>query len=49
MSDLFWTVDSLVVKDNVLFGFGWIFHAHYDIVSLRFRVMSTESGMPEYI
>ncbi|MEI2658528.1 MAG: glycosyltransferase [Nitrosomonas sp.] len=49
MSDLFWTIDSLVVKDNVLFGFGWIFHPHYDIVSLRFRVMSTESGVPEYI
>lgn len=49
MSDLFWTIDSLVVKDNVLFGFGWIFHAQYDIASLRFRVMSTENGNPEYI
>lgn len=49
MPDLYWTIDSLVVKDNVLFGFGWVFHARYEIVSLRFRVMSAASGTPEYI
>lgn len=49
MSKVFWTIDSLVAKDNVLFGFGWIFHAQHEIVSLRFRVMSTESEVPEYI
>lgn len=49
MSKLFWTIDSLVIKDNVLFGFGWIFHACHEIVSLRFRVTSTKNGIPEYI
>ena len=49
MSEVFWSIDTLVVKDNVLFGFGWIFHAQHEIVSLRFRVMSTESGVLEYI
>lgn len=49
MSKLFWTIDSLVIKDNVLFGFGWIFHARHEIVSLRFRVVSTKNRIPEYI
>ncbi|MBY0475847.1 MAG: glycosyltransferase [Nitrosomonas sp.] len=49
MSDLYWTIDSLVVKDNVLFGFGWIFHARHEIASLRFRVTSAEKDAPEYI
>lgn len=49
MSDLYWTIDSLVVKDNVMFGFGWIFHARYEVVSLRFRVMSVERNVPEHI
>ncbi|SNX61191.1 Glycosyltransferase involved in cell wall bisynthesis [Nitrosomonas ureae] len=49
MSDLYWTIDSLVVKDNVMFGFGWIFHARYEVVSLRFRVMSAERNVPEHI
>ncbi|WP_293007611.1 glycosyltransferase [Nitrosomonas sp.] len=49
MSDLYWTIDSLVVKDNVLFGFGWVFHARHEIASLRFRVTSVKKDAPEYI
>jgi len=35
---VFWSVDSLIIKDNVVFGFGWIFHAKYEIESVRFKL-----------
>ena len=38
MSEVFWSVDSLVIKDNTLFGFGWIFHARHEITAIRFRL-----------
>ena len=38
MSEVFWSVDSLVIKDNTLFGFGWIFHARHEIVAIGFRL-----------
>lgn len=38
MSDVFWSVDSLVVKDNTLFGFGWAFHELYEITQISFRL-----------
>lgn len=38
MSEVFWSVDSLVIKDNTLFGFGWIFHARQEITAIRFRL-----------
>ena len=38
MTELFYSIDSLVVRDNVLFGFGWIFHGEYEIISLKFRL-----------
>ena len=38
MSEIFWSVDSLVIRDNVLFGFGWIFHAKHEIKSLQLRI-----------
>jgi glycosyltransferase involved in cell wall biosynthesis len=37
MSEIFWSVDSLVIKDNTVFGFGWIFHPKQEITSIRFR------------
>ena len=58
MSEVFWSVDSLVVKDNALFGFGWIFHEKQEITALRFRLnfprsdelpsefISADSGKP---
>ncbi len=49
MSELFWSVDSLVIKGNVLFGFGWIFHANQEIVSLRFKISTDSDRNPEYI
>lgn len=50
MSDVFWSVDALVVKDNALFGFGWIFHARQDIVALRLRLrFAGETAAPEDI
>ena len=51
MSEVFWSVDSLVVKDNALFGFGWIFHAGHEIKGLRFRLNFSveDNSSPEYI
>jgi glycosyltransferase involved in cell wall biosynthesis len=38
MSELFWSVDSLVIRNNTIFGFGWIFHASYEIKHVRFKL-----------
>jgi glycosyltransferase involved in cell wall biosynthesis len=44
MSEIFWSVDSLVVKDNALFGFGWVFHAKHEITALCFRLTLSENN-----
>lgn len=31
MSEAFWSIDSLVIKQGVVFGFGWIFHPDADV------------------
>lgn len=51
MSEVFWSVDSLVVKDNAVFGFGWIFHADHEIKGLRFRLnfSGADNSLPAYI
>lgn len=51
MSEIFWSVDSLVVKDNALFGFGWVFHAKHEITALRFKLTFAGEGkfLPAYI
>jgi len=38
MSQVFWNVDSIVIKDNVIFGFGWVFHTKHEIVATRLRL-----------
>lgn len=38
MSEVFWSVDSLIIKDNTLFGYGWIFHARHEITAIRLRL-----------
>jgi len=38
MPDFFWSVDALVVRDNAVFGFGWIFHIDQEIMELRLRI-----------
>lgn len=38
MSGLVWAIDSLIIKDNVVFGFGWVFHEQQEIVSARIRL-----------
>lgn len=41
MPKVHWAVESLVVKGNVLFGFGWVFQAHNEeIVSLSLQLLS---------
>lgn len=51
MSDVFWSVDSLVIKDNTIFGFGWIFHPRFEIKSIRFRLSfaGVDGCLAEYI
>lgn len=51
MSELFWSVDSLVIKDNTLFGFGWIFHPRHEISAVRLRLSFAEGDLSlfEYI
>lgn len=41
MPEVHWAVESLIVKGNVLFGFGWVFHArNEEIVCLRLKLLS---------
>lgn len=51
MPEIFWSVDSLVIKDNTLFGFGWVFHARHEIVAIRLRLAfaGSEGALSEYI
>lgn len=58
MSEIFWSVDSLIIKDNKIFGFGWIFHTKHEISSVQFKLsfegadecsveyISAEAGKP---
>lgn len=46
MSKFHWSVDTMVVRDNVIFGFGWIFHENHQIDELRLRLTTTgEEGI----
>lgn len=49
--EFYWSVDSLVVRDNAFFGFGWVFHARHEITSLRFRLTfaGKDEFLPEYV
>lgn len=38
MNKLHWSVDSLVIRDNVIFGFGWMFHEDVEIQMLKLMV-----------
>ncbi|GAA5234883.1 glycosyltransferase [Verticiella sediminum] len=35
MTELHWSIDSLAVRENVVFGFGWAFHPSLPITSMR--------------
>jgi len=43
MSDIHWSIDSLVIKNGAIFGFGWIFHKEGKIASLYIRVESKDT------
>lgn len=51
MPEVYWSMDSLVIKDNVLFGFGWIFHEKQEITDLRVRLrfLGKDGILEEYI
>ena len=42
MSEVRWSVDSLVSRDNALFGFGWIFSESAELTSVRLVLKSIE-------
>lgn len=44
MPDFCWHVDSLIIRGNTLFGFGWAFHRRQKIVELSFRLQSAGGG-----
>jgi glycosyltransferase involved in cell wall biosynthesis len=54
VSDLKWSVDSLIVRDNAYFGFGWIFDLKREITDLWFLIkedgkthrVATDFGKP---
>ncbi|MBU4609193.1 glycosyltransferase [Achromobacter sp. GG226] len=49
MSGLVWSVDSLIIKDNVVFGFGWAFHEQQEIVSARIRLVCQDTEATQAI
>ena len=49
MAELFWSVDSLIIKGDVLFGFGWVFHPQKGIVALRFKLLSAGGELLGYV
>jgi len=51
MNDIFWSVDSLVIKNNALFGHGWIFHTKYQInnISVRLNFVEGDDYSTEHI
>lgn len=46
MSEIFWSVDSLVIKNNTVFGYGWVFHIDQEICSIGFRLSLTGIDEP---
>ena len=51
MSEAFWSVDSLIVKNNAIFGFGWIFFARKEITALHLKLTFRRANLfaPDYI
>lgn len=42
MAKLLWSIDSLIVRGAVFFGFGWVFHPDISIVALNLNFFSSE-------
>jgi len=40
---MYWSIDSLVIKNGAIFGFGWVFHKEDKITSLYIRVESKDT------
>jgi hypothetical protein len=38
MAEICWSIDSTSVKDNMVFGFGWMFHPNHLTVSINVRL-----------
>lgn len=49
MAELKWSIDSLVVKDGLLFGYGWAFHPEQEVVEVRFKLNFTGQVQSEFI
>jgi glycosyltransferase involved in cell wall biosynthesis len=45
MSEVFWSIDSLIVKENTISGYGWVFHKHFKITDLILRLTLKLEGL----
>lgn len=49
MSEFVWSVDSMILKENLLFGFGWVFHKEQIITRVRVKLSSSILANTEFI
>lgn len=49
LSELIWSVDSMILKEDVLFGFGWAFHKEQIIMEIRVKLSSSSRVTAEFI
>jgi glycosyltransferase involved in cell wall biosynthesis len=51
MRDIYWSVDTLVIRDSAVFGFGWVFHIAQEVVEihLRLTIDGDDSLSPVYL
>ena len=44
MNKLHWSIDSLILRNSTIFGFGWLFHEDFEIETLRLRILFASSN-----
>lgn len=49
LSELIWSVDSMILKEDLLFGFGWVFHKEQIITRVRIKLSSSILANTEFI
>lgn len=49
MSDFVWSIDSIILKEDLLFGFGWVFHKKQIITKIRIKLSSSIQSNKEFI
>jgi len=44
MAKILYSVDSLIIKDNIIYSYGWIFDEEQEITKIQLRLTGTQSG-----